>query len=198
MKLASVLNPALRAGLAGLALLWSACAPAAGWNLQTLTQALAQYRGGRADFTETKTLAMLDKPIESSGELRFAAPNFLQMRTLKPKPQTLTLMGNQVTLEMGGRSQQFDLRDHPDIATLIDGIRATLNGDLSTLQKHYTLTLEGTQAQWTLTLVPRDDKTREHVRDIRIGGRAGMVRTVTVEQSDGDRSVMHITPVASP
>ena len=198
MKLASLLVPALRAGLAGLALLWAGCAPAAGWNLQTLAQALAQYHGGRADFTETKTLAMLDKPIESSGELRFAAPDFLQMRTLKPKPQTLTLMGNQLTLEMGGRSQQFDLRDHPDIATLIDGIRATLNGDLTTLQKHYALTLEGQEAQWILTLVPRDGKAREHVRDIRIGGHAGAVRTVTVEQGDGDRSVMRITPVASP
>jgi len=198
MTFTSRLNPSLRVALAGLALAWAGSALAAEWTLQTLTQALAQYRGGRAEFTETKTLAMLDKPIESSGELRFAAPDFLQMRTVKPKLQTLTLMGNQLTLDMGGRSQQFDLRDHPNIATLIDGIRATLNGDLTTLQKHYTLTLDGVAAHWTLTLVPRNDKAREHVHDIRIGGHDGVVRTVTVEQADGDHSVMHITPVATP
>lgn len=198
MMSTSRLNLSLRAILAGLALTWAGSTLAAGWSLQSLTQALAQYRGGRAEFTETKTLAMLDKPIESSGELRFAAPDFLQMRTVKPKPQTLTLMGNQLTLDMGGRSRQFDLRDHPDIATLIDGIRATLNGDLTTLQKHYTLTLDGAPAHWTLTLVPRNDKAREHVRDIRIGGHEGVVKTVTVEQADGDVSVMHITPIGTP
>ena len=198
MKLLSLLSVCLRAGLAAAALLWAIGGLAAGWNLQTLMQALVQHHGGRADFTETKTLAMLNKPIESSGELRFAAPDFLQMRTLRPKRQTLTLIGNQLTIEASGHSQQFDLREHPDVATLIDGIRATLNGDLDSLQRHYDLTLDGQAAQWSLTLVPRDVKAHAHIRDIRISGIEGIVQTVTVEQADGDRSVMHIHPAASP
>ena len=198
MKLRFHLRLSLRACLAGAALTWATCGLAAAWNLQTLMQALAQHHGGRADFTETKTLAILDKPIQSSGELRFAAPDFLQMRTLKPKPQTLTLIGNQLTMEIRGRSQQFDLRDHPEIATLIDGIRATLNGDLASLQRHYDLALDGQATQWTLTLVPRDAEAHHQISDIRISGHAGVVNSVSVEQADGDHSIMHILPAASP
>ncbi|CAZ89222.1 putative Lipoprotein localization factors LolAB [Thiomonas arsenitoxydans] len=183
---------ALRALLLASALLVPTLSQAADWTLDTLMQALARHPANRATFVETKTLAMLDAPIESSGELRFAAPDFLEMRTLKPKRQTLILQANQVTLEMDGRSHQFDLRDHPDVAVLINSIRATLNGDRKALQRDYTTTLDGTAASWELTLSPVDAKARARVRRIQIGGRQGQVQTIAVLQADGDSSLMTI------
>ncbi|MDD4886582.1 MAG: outer-membrane lipoprotein carrier protein LolA [Thiomonas sp.] len=183
---------ALRAMLLTCALLVPSLSQAANWTLDTLMQALARHPANRATFVETKTLAMLDTPIESSGELRFAAPDFLEMRTLKPKRQTLILQANQVTLEMDGRSHQFDLRDHPDVAVLINSIRATLNGDRKALQRDYTTTLDGTAASWELTLSPVDAKARARVRRIQIGGRQGQVQTIAVLQADGDSSLMTI------
>ena len=183
---------ALRALLLASALLVPTLSQAADWTLDTLMQALARHPANRATFVETKTLAMLDAPIESSGELRFAAPDFLEMRTLKPKRQTLILQANQVTLEMDGRSHQFDLRDHPDVAVLIDSIRATLNGDRKALQRDYTTTLDGTAASWELTLSPVDAKARARVRRIQIGGKQGQVQTIAVLQADGDSSLMTI------
>ncbi len=182
----------LRALLTGCALLIPTLSQAAAWTLDTLMQTLASHPANRASFVETKTLAMLDAPIESSGELRFAAPDFLEMRTLKPKPQTLILQANQVTFEMDGRSHQFDLRDHPDVAVLINSIRATLNGDRKTLQRDYTTTLKGNAAKWELTLTPVDAKARARVRQIEIGGRQGRVQTIAVQQADGDSSLMTI------
>ena len=181
-----------RALLASGALLVPALSRAAEWTLDALMQALASHPANRASFVETKTLAMLDAPVESSGELRFAAPDFLEMRTLKPKPQTLILQGNQITSEMDGRSRQFDLRDHPDIAVLINSIRATLNGDRKALQRDFTVKLDGTAAHWDLSLTPVDAKARARVRSIRIGGRQGRVQTVAVQQADGDSSLMTI------
>ena len=183
---------ALRALLLASALLVPTLSQAADWTLDTLMQALARHPANRATFVETKTLAMLDAPIESSGELRFAAPDFLEMRTLKPKRQTLILQANQVTLEMDGRSHQFDLRDHPDVAVLINSIRATLNGDRKALQRDYTTTLDGTAASWELTLSPVDAKARARVRRIQIGGKQGQVQTIAVLQADGDSSLMTI------
>lgn len=182
----------LRGLLLGCILLAPSLARAADWSLDTLMQTLASHPANRATFVESKTLAMLDAPVESSGELRFAAPDFLEMRTLEPKPQTLILQANQITLEMDGRSRQFDLRDHPDIAVLINGIRATLNGDRKTLQRDYTVSLEGNAAKWSLTLIPVDPKARGRVRSIRIGGTQGRVQTIAVRQADGDSSLMTI------
>jgi hypothetical protein len=171
---------------------------AAEWNLDALMHALAQHASGRASFVETKTMAMLDQPIESSGELRFAAPDFLEMRTLKPKPQTVILQANQLTVELGGRSRQLNLADHPDIAVLVDSIRATLNGDRQALQRDYMVSLDGDAAQWTMRLVPVGAKARARVRDIRIAGSQGAVRSIAVQQTDGDHSLMTIREQASP
>jgi len=182
----------LYALLAGCTLHVTAPSQAADWTLDTLMQTLASHPANRASFVETKTLAMLDAPIESSGELRFAAPDFLEMRTIKPKPQTLILQANQVTVEMNGRSHQFDLRDHPDVAVLINSIRATLNGDRKALQRDFTTTLKGNAASWELTLTPVDAKARARVRNIQIGGSQGRVQTIAVQQADGDSSLITI------
>lgn len=182
----------LRGLLLGCILLASPLARAADWSLDTLMQTLASHPANRATFVESKTLAMLDAPVESSGELRFAAPDFLEMRTLEPKPQTLILQASQITVEMDGRSRQFDLRDHPDIAVLINCIRATLNGDSKTLQRDYAVSLKGNAARWSLTLVPVDPKARGRVRSIQIGGTQGRVQTIAVRQADGDSSLMTI------
>ena len=168
------------------------------WNLSTLMQALAQHQSGRASFVDTKTMAMLDAPIASSGELRFAAPDFLEMRTLKPKPQTIILLANQLTVELGGRSHQLNLDDHPDIAVLVNSILATLNGDLNLLQRDYLVGLSGDAARWTLNLVPVDPRARQRVRAIRIEGRQGQVRSIAVLQTDGDHSLMTIRERTDP
>lgn len=181
-----------RALLAGCVLVAPTLSRAADWTLDTLMHALASHPANRASFVETKTLAMLDSPIESSGELRFAAPDFLEMRTIKPKPQTLILQANQVTVEMDGRSHQFDLRDHPDIAVLINSIRATLSGDGQALRRAYTTTVKGNAAKWELTLAPVDAKARARVRSIEIAGTQGRVQTIAVQQADGDSSLMTI------
>lgn len=188
----------LRGLLLCTALSLTPAAAAGVWNLDVLMQALARHPASRASFVESKTLAMLDAPIESSGELRFRAPDTLEMRTLKPKPQTLILEGNRLTAEIDGRTHHINLDDHPDAAVLVDSIRATLNGDRAALQREYTVTLTGDRAHWTLTLVPIAARARARVSEIRIAGHRGQVRSIAVEQSDGDHSLMTIRAQATP
>lgn len=178
---------------------WLAAAShAADWNLDALMQAMAQHTSSHASFVETKTMSMLDAPIESSGELRFTAPDYLEMRTLKPKPQTRILRANQLTVNLGRVNHQLSLADHPDIASLIESIRATLNGDGHALQHDYTVSLSGDAAQWTLNLVPLAAKARARVSAISIDGQLGRLHSVAVQQPDGDHSLMTIHEQAGP
>ncbi len=56
----------------------------AGEDLDELMHLLAQRRHGRVEFIEQQFLAVLHRPIESSGELRYDAPDRLEKRTLLP------------------------------------------------------------------------------------------------------------------
>ena len=185
--------------LVTLVTLVTTAAPAfAAWDLQQLMDALAQNKSGRATFVETKHIAMLDRPVESSGELLFTAPDRLEKRTFKPRPESLIVNGSELLVERGRQKYRLQLQAYPDLAAFIDSIRGTLAGDRKTLERNFRLGLDGSAERWSLQLVPLDEKMLIAVRQIRISGIRDQVNGIEITQSDGDRSVMAIENQAAP
>ena len=177
-------------------LLGPAVAHAAGWDIDQLMRALAQIRSDHARFVEKKTIAMLDRPVESSGELFYSAPDHLEKRTIKPKPETMILDHGTLVIARGRQRRELQLQDYPELAAFIDSIRATLAGDRKALERSYRLSLEGTAEHWTLQLLPLAEQAV--VKQIRIAGAGDAVRSIAITQADGDSSLMLIEPLAAP
>jgi hypothetical protein len=165
------------------------------WDLDQLMRALASTPSGHASFIEKKNIAVLDKPVESSGELFYTAPDRLEKRTLKPKPESMLLEKDKLTVEQRGKKHVLSLQSYPEIAAFIDSIRGTLAGDRKALEKSYKLSLSGSQEDWKLNLLPSQDKMKKVVSSIIISGANQLVQTIEIKQADGDSSVMTITPV---
>lgn len=182
----------LRSLLLSLCAMAPALSLAADWDLDQLMQSLAQAKPGRASFVEKKYIAMLDRPIESSGELAYSAPDRLEKRTAKPKLETMVVEGDTLILERGRQKHTVQLQQYPELAGFIDSIRGTLAGDRKALERAFRLKLEGPTERWTLTLWPTDAKMATLIHLIRIGGMRDNVRSIEVIQTDGDRSVMTI------
>ena len=121
-------------------------------------------------FIEKKFIAMLEEPVESSGELFYTAPDYLEKRTLKPKPESMILDHDTLVIERGRQKHHLQLQDYPELAAFIDSIRGTLAGDRKALERNYRLSLEGTVEHWTLQLLPVDEKMQAVVKRIRIAG----------------------------
>jgi len=183
---------------AALALVWSQAADAAPLSISQLMASLAQHPQGAATFTEKKFIAILDEPVESAGELLFIAPARLEKRTLKPKPESMVLDGDILTLQRGQRTRTLQLRDYPEVAGMIESIRATLAGDRQALERVYHLVLDGSAERWTLLLTPLDPKVGAVVARIKMEGVKDEVRSVEILQADGDRSLMTIEKRAPP
>lgn len=174
-------------------------APAhAAWDVNALMQALALNKSGRASFIEKKYIALLDTPVESSGELLYTAPDRLEKRTLKPRPESLLIESGSLTVERGKRRMVLRLTDYPELVAFTESIRGTLAGDQVALRRIYNLDLDGTEERWTLTLRPVETKMLAVVQRIRIGGSRAEVKTIEIEQADKDRSVMVISKLAAP
>lgn len=169
---------------------------AADWDIDQLMQTLAQTRSGQARFVEKKSIAILDQPVESSGELLYTAPDRLEKRTVKPKPETMVVQGDKLEIERGRQKIKVQLQEYPELAAFIDSIRGTLAGDRKALERSYQLSLEGTAQGWTLKLVPVDSKMKQVVALIRITGARDEIRSINVTQVDGDSSNMLIEKVA--
>lgn len=168
------------------------------WQLPRLMQLLAQNKASKAIFVERKYIGIIDKPVESSGELAFTAPDKLEKRTLKPKPESLVLEGDSLTVDQPGKHRfTVSLQDHPEISAFIESIRGTLAGDHSALGKFYTLELTGSAEEWQLILIPKQARMINIISRIRIGGSHANVKTIDFDQGDGDRSEMVITKVVA-
>jgi outer membrane lipoprotein-sorting protein len=179
-------------------LLFSPLARAEEWGLDQLMRGLAQTRSGHASFVEQKSIAMLDKPVESSGELFYTAPDRLEKRTLKPRPESMVLERGTLTIEQKGKRHVLPLQNYPEVAAFIESIRGTLAGDRAALERTYKLSLEGDEQGWTLELLPIADRMKKVIERIRIAGERHELRTIEIRQADGDSSVMTITQIAAP
>ena len=187
-----------RRALIGLASLCSApwCAHAQGaFTLTLLMQALAQVKAGEGSFVERRTVQMLERTLESSGRISFEAPDTFFRETLKPRRESVKVVGNMVTMSQGSRSRTISLDAAPEAALIFEAIRGTLTGNREALEKNFKATVSGSAERWSLELVPREVLLRELVLSIRLSGARALVREVLVVMADGDRSVMTIEPV---
>jgi Outer membrane lipoprotein carrier protein LolA-like len=192
----------------GRAVLWMLCcialpaaavlaAPATD-TLDQLMALLGQRQHGHVTFTEVHTSSILDRPLESSGEMFYDAPDRVEKRTLKPKPESMLLEKGQLTLERRRKQYHVALADYPQAVPYIEAIRATLSGDRAALERWFRVTYSDSGAHWILKLVPLEPKAAAEVTEVSIDGALDEITTVTVQLANGDRSVttLHEAPTA--
>ena len=163
------------------------------WTIERLMQSLAKVNVGRADFVETKYIAMLERPVVSSGQLFYVAPDKLEKHTEKPRPESMIIEGGTLVVERGSQNMTLQVESAPELAGFVNSIRGTLAGDRKALERSFALALEGPPQRWLLTLTPLDRRMAAAVSSIRISGALDDVRSVEILQADGDRSVMTIS-----
>ncbi|MBS0454533.1 MAG: outer membrane lipoprotein carrier protein LolA [Proteobacteria bacterium] len=179
-----------------LALLLGAASPAWAFDLSELMSQLARQKGGEAGFVEQRFVRGVDGPLNSAGTLSFSAPDKLARSTVSPRPESMVVEGNTLTLSRAGRTRTLTLDSMPELQGMVDALRGTLTGDAKLLQQHFRTQVAGSQANWTLDLQPIDERLASQVRSVRLNGRQGQVLGVEMEFIGGDRSVMTISPKA--
>lgn len=164
------------------------------FSVERLMRELAQVKSARGKFVERKYLAILETPLESSGTLLYAAPGRVEKHMLRPREESLILDGDTLVIENKhtGKRRSLTLQEHPVVWGFVESIRATLTGDLATLQRFYKVELEGDARAWRLRLEPIEPRMRQAVAEIRLGGSGTWVNRIEVLEAGGDRSVMAI------
>ena len=168
-------------------------AHAAPQSLQQLMAALAEVQSVQTTFSETKTMALLSEPLQSTGKLVYRAPDFLEKRVVSPQPSYYIVNGNDVTVGSAQHKERhLVLFQFPALEAFIAALRGTLAGDLKTLKEYYDIGFESQADQWTLQLVPTNDEMQLYVKAIRIHGSGDKIRQIDTLESNDDRSTMII------
>jgi hypothetical protein len=178
----------------GLAL---ACTRAQAFDLAELMGLMAHRPSGQARFVEQRFVKGLDAPLQASGTLEYQAPDRFTRRTLEPRPETMSVEGNTLTLARGGRSRTLALDAAPEAVVAVEAVRGTLTGDAAALQRWFRVTVAGDAAHWTMELAPLDARAAGPLAGVHLEGRRELLETIETRLADGGRTVMTITPIAA-
>lgn len=165
--------------------------------LRRLAQDLARGGARRVGFVERRHSTLLRAPLESRGTLAFTPPDRLQRSVTAPRRETVTIEGETLTIDAGdGKPRTLRVDAYPALAGFVQSLRATLAGDLTGLQRHFSIAMQGGPAAWTLTLLPFDAALKEAVERIEMRGRAGEVDRIDIHERGGDRTELLLRPGA--
>ena len=182
--------------LAGAALWLAAGAAQAALQLDELMALLAQTRSAEARFYEQRFVRGLDAPLVSTGTMSFSAPDRFVRSTQAPRPESMSVVGGNVTLTRSGRSRTMAVDAMPELQAVVEAIRGTLSGNASSLKQHFRATTGGSVEQWTLELKPLEPRLQGLLGSIRLAGSRSQLRRVEMLMTDGDHSVMTIETLA--
>ena len=188
----------LRARIAGAAsallLAWplSAAAQEEPWDFARLMAQLAQVQATQARYSEVRRVAVLQKPLQLSGTLRYERPALIEKRQILPFSEVIRVDGDWLTVEREGKTRRIALLNEPLVGTLVESLRATLAGDGAELERLYSVRVGGTRQRWTLALTPRELEVAGVVKSIGIAGSGSRIVRLEILEPGGDGSVMTI------
>ncbi len=165
-------------------------------DVNRVIENLGQSTNREQTFHETYYSHMLTTPSHKEGTLVFHPPAHLEKHVRVPIEESFIINGNSLLYENPSReiSQTFSLQEYPSLATLIEGLRALFNGDPETLRLFFHVSMTGTPETWELNLSPINQSDEDGVDCIRLTGEQAHIRTISIHETNGDRSELQLDP----
>jgi len=169
----------------------SAPLQAADPDVDTLLARLPRPAPDSTSFVEVRYSTLLKKPIVVSGHLEHREDGSLVRRVEWPYQEVTVLDGENVSVERaGGKPRRFTLDRAPELRGMLASFGAILQGDRQLLDRYFAVTAQGSDSRWEMTLMPRDDKLKRHLSRVVIDGTGSRPKCFTLEEPDGDGSLM--------
>jgi len=177
----------------------AATEPAAVHDLSSMLSAMRASPGVVAEFTETKELALLSAPLESSGTIYFIPPHRFVRVVVSPSRSRLVVDGDKVRMEEATGSKALDLSSSPIARQIVDSFVVLFNGDEARLKELYRAEYSETPhdagdaqaggSEWHLHLSPRSMPLERMISYFDMTGHGAHVDRMEAVEPDGDRTV---------
>lgn len=150
---------------------------------------IEQFQVVRAEFVQTKQMAALKRPLVTSGHLTFSRQHGVLWQIEKPYRVSYVL-GETKIVEIGGSGGDSvrrvrETRDVPGLAQVGRVFRAMLGANSDTLREYFDVAAQGTPAQWSIALTPRQSQLARFLSGMQLtGGR--FVEEIRISEAGGD------------
>ncbi|HEV7804088.1 MAG TPA: outer membrane lipoprotein carrier protein LolA [Burkholderiales bacterium] len=163
------------------------CAEANASLLDTIAARFARVPVVVSEFTQTRTLSALTRPVKSSGRLVFARDKGVIWQIEKPY-RAIYVIDEQRIVEIGANNERRvrSVKDAPAVAEVGRVFRSIVSGDRKTLADYFRVTATGEPAHWQLELAPRE-KVAPFLKAVSVRG-GEFIEQITLQEPSGDRT----------
>ena len=156
----------------------------------TILAGMAKQDSAQTAFIEVSYRGMLDRPLITSGQMKWLGGDRLERDVEKPYQAVAKIGDGQMSIQRNGHPvQAVPIARAPQMGAILAGFRALLGGDSATVSRDFDVKAAGNPARWVLTLTPRASELQHRVQSIVIDGRNDAPRCMTLNESDGDTTI---------
>lgn len=161
-------------------------------ELQRLLQATPRPD---ARYEELRESPWLSSPVSTRGILH-VAPRALEKRVEEPRQETWRLLEDRVEWvgPDGAGRKQILFSQVPALQPLADVTRRAVAGELTALERDFTITLQGDAQVWSARLQPRGPALLRQLESVELQGTGGRLRVLIVTERGGERTTTRILP----
>jgi len=169
--------------------------PATNPLLERFASQIGQQPLLRATFTQTKTMAALKRPLQSSGSMIYAKDAGVWWQLEQPLRVGYVLSETQVIeLAADGTRKVRSAKEVAGLAQMSRVFRALLGSNVAALQEIFTLETKGTEASWEMVLVPKSAQMAQAISRITLAG-GKSIGSIQIQEAGGDSTKIVLMPV---
>lgn len=154
-----------------------------------LMKTLQQPQNVQGDFTQSRFLKSLTKPIVTSGQFSLVKSKGLLWQMKKPFNTSLRVTSAGIEQWNGSAWNSNQKFGQSDQIRLFLGL---LSGDISALSAQFDASLSGSEKQWQLTLTPKTLIMKQIFTQIQLRGDA-LVKEIELNEKQGDRTLIQFS-----
>ena len=170
-------------------------APARGAAIDPVLANLEVERLG-CKFSEEKHVALLARPLRSTGTLYFDRHKGIARTTLTPKLQQVVLTKTTLRIRTGTRTEEIPLDKSKDLKAFALIFPTLLRGDRAELERAFEIGLYGSGNDWwAIAFTPKTESLRALVRSVVVFGRKREVVSFRITEASGDTTDTRLTEI---
>ncbi|NOU41367.1 MAG: outer membrane lipoprotein carrier protein LolA [Methylotenera sp.] len=158
--------------------------------LNKIGHKIEQHAVIRAEFTQTKQMQALKRPLITTGKLTYSRSYGVLWQILQPYNISYVLGEDKIIeIDANGLRKERSFRDVPGLAQVGRVFRAILGANVSALNTYFEVTAQGDTDKWKLALIPRQQQLLKSLSLIELSG-GQFVETIIITEASGDTATL--------
>jgi hypothetical protein len=156
---------------------------------EALARLLGHHKGHGlfARFAEEKKVAILTRPLRSTGELIFLPDRGLYRKLMTPFAQELLITPTAIhQRDPRGRMEKLALATLPAAQAFVNAFLAVFSGSFEALHSHFQVYFSSESSRWQLGLMPTHTVMHTLISCIVLAGENEHLIDLWVQETNGD------------